>query len=130
LDAIPVIPGGAILFLQSTTDLSHRVISMFTTNIRTDFFVNFFLPLIKNHMATLTLNDIIKEMKDIPVDRLEELYQFIHSMTPTTKHSERLRKKILSFGGAFSDMSSNDYSDFLNQTKKTRTELFHRSIDL
>jgi len=81
-------------------------------------------------MATLTLNDIIKEMKDIPVDRLEELYQFIHSMTPTTKHSERLRKKILSFGGAFSDMSSNDYSDFLNQTKKTRTELFHRSIDL
>ncbi len=81
-------------------------------------------------MTTLTLNDIINEMKDIPVDRLEELYQFIHSMTPATKHTERLRKKILSFGGAFSDMSSNDYSDFLNQTKKTRNELFNRSIDL
>jgi hypothetical protein len=78
----------------------------------------------------LTLNAIIKEMKDIPVSRLEELYQFIQSMSPTTKHNESLRKKILSFGGAFSDMSSKDYSDFLNQTKKARTELFDRNIDL
>ncbi|MEI6048409.1 MAG: hypothetical protein WCS03_05885 [Bacteroidota bacterium] len=78
----------------------------------------------------LTLNAILKEMKDIPVSRLEELYQFIHSMTPTTKHSESLRKKILSFGGAFSDMGSKDYSDFQNQTKKIRTGLFTRNIDL
>ena len=78
----------------------------------------------------LTLNAILKEMKDVPVNRLEELYQFIHSMTPTTKHSVSLRKKILSFGGAFSDMSCKDYSDFLVQTKKARTELFDRKIDL
>jgi len=78
----------------------------------------------------LTLNAIIKEMKDVPVNRLEELYQFIHSMTPTTKRSESLRKKIFSFGGAFSDLSSEDYSDFINQNKKTRTELFDRNIDL
>ena len=69
-----------------------------------------------------TLNSIIKEMKDVPVNRLEELYQFIHAMTPKTKQSDSLRKKILSFGGAFSDMSSKDYSDFLNQTKKARSE--------
>lgn len=77
-----------------------------------------------------TLNAILKEIKDVPVNRLEELYQFVHSMTPTTKQTERLRKKILSFGGAFSDMSSEDYSDFLNQTKKTRTNLFDRNIDI
>jgi len=29
-----------------------------------------------------TLNTILKEMKDVPVNRLEELYQFIHAMTP------------------------------------------------
>ncbi len=77
-----------------------------------------------------TLNTILKEMKDVPVNRLEELYQFIHAMTPKTKHSDRLRKRILSFGGAFSDMNNSDYADFLNQTKKTRTELLDRKFDI
>ena len=80
-------------------------------------------------MTMLTLNSILKEIKDVPVSRLEELYQFVHSMTPTTKQTESLRKKILSFAGAFSDMNSKDYSDFLNQTKITRTKLFDRNID-
>ena len=78
----------------------------------------------------LTLNTILKEIKDVPVSRLEELYQFVHSLTPKTKQTESLRKKILSFGGAFSDMSNKDYSDYLNQTKKSRTKLFDRNIDL
>ncbi len=52
----------------------------------------------------LTLNNILKEIKDVPVNRLEELYQLIHSLTPKTKHTDTLRKKILSFGGAFSDI--------------------------
>ena len=78
----------------------------------------------------LTLNAILKEMKDVPVNRLEELYQFIHSLTPKTKPTDKLRKKILSFGGAFSDMSNKDYTEFLNQTKKIRANLFDRNIDL
>ena len=78
----------------------------------------------------LTFNAILKEMKDVPVNRLEELYQFVHSLTPKTKQTENLRKKILSFGGAFSDMSSKDYSDYLNDTKKSRAELFDRNFDL
>lgn len=78
----------------------------------------------------LTLNAILKEIKDVPVNRLEELYQFVHSLTPTTKQTENLRKKILSFGGAFSDMSNKDYADFLSQTRKTRAKLFDRNFDL
>ena len=78
----------------------------------------------------LTINTILKELKDVPVNRLEELYQFVHSLTPTTKQTENLRKKIISFGGAFRDMSNKDYSGFLNQTKKTRTKLFDRNIEL
>ena len=77
-----------------------------------------------------TLNAILKEMKDVPVNRLEELYQFIHAMTPKAKHSDSIRKRILSFGGAFSDMSSTDYDDFLNQTKKARTELLDRKFEI
>ena len=78
----------------------------------------------------LTLNAILKEIKDVPVSRLEELYQFVHSLTSKTKPTETLRKEILSYGGAFSDMNSEDYADFLNQTKKTRTNLFDRNIDV
>ena len=78
----------------------------------------------------LTLNNILKEIKDVPVNRLEELYQFIHSLTPKTKQTDTLRKKILSFGGSFSDLSNSDYNAFLLQTKKTRAKLFDRKIDL
>ena len=78
----------------------------------------------------LTLNAILKEMKDVPVNRLEELYQFVHSLTLKIKPTDTLRKKILSYGGAFSDMSSKDYTDFINQTKRTRTKLFDRNIEL
>ena len=78
----------------------------------------------------LTVNTILDEIKDVPVSRLEELYQFVHSLTPNKKKTEALRKKILSFGGSFSDMSKKDYADFRNQTKKSRTELFDRNIDL
>ena len=78
----------------------------------------------------LTINTILKELKDVPVNRLEELYQFVHSLTPKTKKTESLRKKIISFGGAFSDMSNKDYSEFLNQTKKARTNLFDRNFEL
>ena len=78
----------------------------------------------------LTLNTILKELKDVPVNRLEELYQLVHSMSSSTKKKESLRKKILSYGGAFSDMSSENYSDFLDQTNQARGKLFDRRIDL
>jgi hypothetical protein len=75
-------------------------------------------------------NSILKEMKDVPADRLEELYQFVHSLTPKAKNTESQRKKILSFGGAFADMDGNSYSGFINETIKTRTKLFDRDFDL
>lgn len=30
----------------------------------------------------LTINAILKEIKEIPVDKLEEVYAFVHSFTP------------------------------------------------
>ena len=78
----------------------------------------------------LLLNAILKEMKDIPAERMEELYQYVHSLSSNTKQTEKVRKKFLSFSGAFSDMSEEDYIDFLSQTKKLRTNLFDRNIEL
>jgi hypothetical protein len=78
----------------------------------------------------LTLNSILKEIKDVPVNRLEELYQFVNSLTKSGKQTETLRKKILSYGGILSDMNKDDYDDFVKQTKKSRTSLFDRKVDL
>ncbi len=79
----------------------------------------------------LTINSIVKEIKDVPVNRLEELYQFIHSLTPSSVHPKlNVRKKILSFGGVFRDLSKTDYDDYLNQTKLTRNKLFDRNIEI
>jgi len=69
----------------------------------------------------LTINAILKEIKDVPVNRLEEIYQFIHSMTPTIKRTEEVRNKILSYGGAFSDMTTKDFTDFVNQTRSANS---------
>jgi hypothetical protein len=78
----------------------------------------------------LTINTILKEIKEVPVNRLQELYEFVHSLTPKSKKDENLRKKIISFGGAFKDMSNTDYSDFIAETKTARKNLFDRNIDL
>lgn len=78
----------------------------------------------------LTLNNILKEIKDVPVNRLEEVYQLVHSLTPTIKKTETNHKKILSFGGAFKEMGAKDYKEYVAHTKKTRTKLFDRNIEI
>lgn len=70
----------------------------------------------------LTLNSILKEIKDVPVDRLEEVYQFVHSLTPKRQISEARRKKILSFAGCFADIDDADYEEFVAHTKQVRQQ--------
>ncbi len=75
-----------------------------------------------------TLNNILQEIKQVPVERLEEVYEFVHSLNPKTKQSAKTRRKILSFAGAFSEMGDKDYADFKKETKRSRKSLFERKI--
>ena len=77
-----------------------------------------------------SLSAILKELKEIPTNRLEELYYFVHALNPKTKKSESSRKKIMSFSGAFSEMSEKEYSGFVKEVKKTRKNLFERDVEL
>jgi hypothetical protein len=77
-----------------------------------------------------SLSSILKELKDIPADKLEELYYFVHALNPKTKKSDSLRKKIMSFSGAFSEMSEKEYSEFVKENKRTRKNLFERDVEL
>ena len=76
-----------------------------------------------------TFNTILKEIKEIPSSRLDELYQFVHSLNPKIKKSDTQRKKILAFAGIFSDMSDKDYADFIEETKRTRATIFDRKFE-
>jgi len=77
-----------------------------------------------------TLNTILKELKNVPVDRLEDLYSIIHSLQENTKKSDTTSKKILSFAGSFEDMTEKDYNEFAEHTKNTRNHLFDRDFSL
>lgn len=79
----------------------------------------------------LTLNLILKEIKDVPVEKLEEVYEYVHSLTKKNDTSKKKNKKsLLDFSGILSDMSEEDYQDFVNHTKKVRKELFNRKFDI
>ncbi len=76
----------------------------------------------------ITVNTIIKELKDVPVNRLEELYNFISSLTSSEK-STKNKKKILSYSGALSTMTDEDFTQFIENTKSSRNQLFNREIE-
>ena len=78
----------------------------------------------------MTFKTIFKEIKAVPAERLDELYEYIHSLNPKSIKTGGSRKQILSFAGAFSNMSKKEYKDFIGQTKKTRSKLFDRHINL
>lgn len=78
----------------------------------------------------LTINTILRELKNVPVGKLEDLYSIIRSFGANTKKSASSSKEILSFAGSFSDMTNNDYQEFVEQTKQTRNNLFERDVNL
>jgi DNA-directed RNA polymerase subunit F len=80
------------------------------------------------------LDVIYDEIKAIPVNRLDELYQLIHSLTPAVKQQDKKlnarQREILSYAGAFSGMSAEDYGDFTGELHKVRNTLFDRTVAL
>lgn len=82
------------------------------------------------HLTMLTLDTILKELKEVPLNRLQDLYSFIRSLKADVKRSDTSREKILSFAGCFSDMTDKQYDEFVEETKKTRATLFDRDIPI
>jgi hypothetical protein len=75
----------------------------------------------------LTINTIVKEINNVPIDKLDELYQLICSFTPKKKRKKSNYKEIMAFAGAFSDMSEKDYSEYTQHIKEQRANLFNRN---
>lgn len=76
-----------------------------------------------------TWNKILKELKNVPANRLDEVYSYVHSLAEKEETSS-LKDQILSFAGAFNDMDEKDYEDFVAETKNIRSNLFDREFSL
>jgi hypothetical protein len=77
----------------------------------------------------VTINTILEEMKDIPVEHLSEVYQFVHSFNVHHQYSDSKRREIMSCAGMLSDMSEEDYADFLGETKRIRQGRLERNLE-
>ena len=75
-----------------------------------------------------TINTILKELKNVPVSKLDDIYAVIRSIKSNAKKAAATRRQILAFAGCFNDLSINDYNDFLEETKRIRSNLFDRDI--
>jgi hypothetical protein len=81
-------------------------------------------------MDMLTINTILKEIKDVPVERLDEVYEFVHSLTVKKEKAQKRSNALDALAGCMSDMSEQDYQDFVSHTQEVRNELFTRKFDI
>ena len=72
----------------------------------------------------VTYDNIIKEINELPVARLEEVYHYVHSINVNTNPDKRQKEYILSFAGLFNDMTDEDISDYDQYVQNTRTRFF------
>lgn len=77
----------------------------------------------------MTIQNIIDELQDVPEEKIDELYQFVHFLA-VNKNLKNNKEKIMSFAGAFSDMSDEDYNDLVRHTQETRSNNFNRNFTL
>jgi hypothetical protein len=76
---------------------------------------------------------VLKKLSNTPVELLPEIDRFLSQINHTVNLSREKaenRKKILALAGSWSDMSNDDFQDYLRQAKQTGSELFDREIDL
>jgi len=73
---------------------------------------------------------VLKKLSLIPVEYLQQVDNFLSSLTEKITKKEQNRKAILDFAGSWADMSKNDFKDYLRVAKETGEELFKREINL
>ena len=77
----------------------------------------------------ITYNTIIDEVRNVPIDKLDELYHFVHKLA-VKKTTKSKHKGGRTFEGIFNGMKQEDFNDFLSITKENRAELFERKFDI
>lgn len=87
---------------------------------------------------TLLYRSILSRLGSLATEQLAEVDSFLRSLTerrsgaaeePTPLDEERVRT-MMSYAGAWSDMSDDDLNEFLREAKRAGNEAFSREVDL
>ena len=82
---------------------------------------------------TALYQSVLKKLGNTPVEFLPKIDRFLSQINRTANLEQEKtenRKKILALAGSWSDMSDEDFQDYLRQAKQTGSELFNREVDL
>lgn len=78
----------------------------------------------------LAMNIIFEELKDAPLNKLEELKDYVNSLIYKKKEKRVSKEEILSFSGIFSEFSEKEFQDFKRIVAEERTEMFERKFEI
>ena len=67
---------------------------------------------------------VIKEIELIPLEKLNEVYDFVHFFRIGLDKTKVNKEKILSFAGCWNDMSDEMFDDFMEEIGQRRREAF------
>jgi len=67
---------------------------------------------------------VAKEISQIPIEKLNEVYDFIRFFRLEIEKVKPNKDKILSFAGCWEDMPDETFNDFLSEIRRRRKEAF------
>lgn len=73
---------------------------------------------------------VLRKLSFLPTEYLQQVDSFLSSLGKKMAEKEQNRSTTLSLAGSWSDMSDEDFQDYLQIAKDTGKELFTREIEL
>ena len=73
---------------------------------------------------SLIRSRVIEEIKLIPDEKLEEIYNFIHYFRVGLEKVEENRENIMRFAGCWNNMEEEEFEDFIMEIAQRRKEAF------
>lgn len=67
---------------------------------------------------------VIEELRKIPDEKMENIYQFILRIRTEPQKSRTNVDKIMGFAGCWSDMPENAFSEFIQEMRDRRAQAF------
>jgi hypothetical protein len=80
----------------------------------------------RHKIMTLSVmkNKLMNEINLLPEDKLGEVYNFVHYFRLGTEKNKQDSGNLLSFSGAWSDMSNEVFDDYLSNITERRSKAF------
>lgn len=77
-----------------------------------------------------TYQSILTHLESIPNDYLQYVNTYLKTLLKEIRDKENNRIETMKLAGSWSEMSGEEFEDFLKGVQKSRSEMFNREIEL